>query len=187
MKRVTLDTNVLPPDDILKAAEGLGFEFALVSVSNREVAGTDIEVELKKINTITETAVWGESKWGQALWGPVVSETFILGESRLGGGLLGDDKEADVFEIALKIISNGGFPKRTERENLTAPQRCQLRDAMILAAHVREKRDIFVTNDKKGFIDNGRRETIKKDFGTKILTQSEFIEYCHILKEKAPT
>jgi hypothetical protein len=29
---------------------------------------------------------------------------------------------------------------------------------MILEAHVREGRDIFITNDKKGFINNGRRE-----------------------------
>lgn len=183
MKRVTLDTNVLPADKVLQAAEGLGFEFVLVSVSNRELAGTDIEVTLENFETVPETAVWGESKWGQALWGPVVPETFVLGESRLGGGLLGNDKEADVFEIALKIISNGGFTKRTGRENLTVPQQRQLRDAMILAAHIREQRDVFVTDDKKGFIDNGRREIIEKAFGTKILTQSEFIEYCQKLKQ----
>ena len=37
---VTLDTNVLPADELIARASGLPFEFCVVSVTNREVEGT---------------------------------------------------------------------------------------------------------------------------------------------------
>jgi hypothetical protein len=47
---------------------------------------------------------------------------------------------------------------------------------MILCAHVRQGRDIFVTNDRKGFIDHGRRESLQAAFETRIMTEAEFID-----------
>ncbi len=37
---MTLDTNVLPAEDLLEAARNLDCEFAVVSVTGREVEGT---------------------------------------------------------------------------------------------------------------------------------------------------
>ncbi len=184
MQRVTLDTNILPPDECLEVATGLDFEFSVVTVTEREVAGTSLEVSLKELKSINETAVWGESMWGQAVWGPAVAETFILDESRLGEGRLGDEQQEDLFELSLKIISNGAFPKPGKRDELTTKQRKQLRDAMILTAHLREGRGILVTNDSKAFINHGRREELEKRFKTKIMTKSEFLKFCQDLRNK---
>lgn len=48
---------------------------------------------------------------------------------------------------------------------------------MVLAAHLREGRDIFVTDDAKGFIKNGRREALEREFSTRVMTQAEFRAY----------
>ena len=185
MKKVTLDTNVLPPDEILQTAQDLDYEFAVVTVTEREIEGTDIQVSLEKLGkAIFETAVWDESLWGKAVWGPAIAEDFVLGESYLGKGILGNNEKADLFEMCLDIISNGSFPKRGERKNLTPNQRKQLRDAMILATHLREKRDIFVTNDARAFLNHGRGKKIENMFGTKIMTKEDFMSYCYKEKSK---
>lgn len=152
---VTLDTNVSPPDTITASVPTGLFDFAVVSVSNRETAGTRYQVRLSGLGRVHETLVWGESTWGSAVWG-------------------GDD-DADRLEALLRIISHGGFPEAGARDNLTAGQRRQLRDAMIFCAHVREGRDIFVTNDANGFIDEGRRGELETRFRTRIMTPAEFL------------
>lgn len=48
---------------------------------------------------------------------------------------------------------------------------------MNLEAHVREKRDIFVTADSKHFIRHGRREKLEALCSTRIMTVEEFCEY----------
>jgi predicted nucleic acid-binding protein len=52
----------------------------------------------------------------------------------------------------------------------------QLRDAMILEAHVRNGRDVFITDDKKAFINNGRRDALRSFLKTRILTKEEFLQ-----------
>ena len=84
-------------------------------------------MQLQSLETIPETAVWGESRWGTGVWGSNESH------SRL--------------EEILGIIGSGSFPAK--REELTAGQRRQLRDAMIVEARIRAGRDIFVTNDAR--------------------------------------
>jgi hypothetical protein len=37
------------------------------------------------------------------------------------------------------------------------------------------RRQIFVTNDAKGFIDGGRRERLQREFGIRIMTADEFL------------
>lgn len=152
---VTLDTNVSPPDTVTSSVPAGLFDFAVVSVSHRETAGTTYQVRWSGLERIHETAVWGESAWGNAVWG-------------------GDDA-AGCLEAVLRIISHGGFPGAGARDNLTPGQRRQLRDAMIFCAHVREGRDIFVTNDTNGFIDEGRRGELETQFSTRIMTQAEFL------------
>lgn len=48
---------------------------------------------------------------------------------------------------------------------------------MILCAHVRDRRDILVSNDARAFIKAGRRESIEATFATRIMTVREFEEY----------
>ena len=51
----------------------------------------------------------------------------------------------------------------------------QLSDARILEAHVRDGRDVFVTDDEKDFIHDGRRERLEAELRTRILTRVEAI------------
>ena len=47
---------------------------------------------------------------------------------------------------------------------------------MILLAHIRNKRDIFVSNDDKAFIRDGRRERLEKMFKIQIMNENDFIK-----------
>lgn len=179
MVKITFDTNVLPVKGLGKLIKDKPLEIAVISVTSRELENHSLAVELKNFEEISETAVWDESRWDQAKWGPVIFETAVLGESKLGESVLGSDKDVDVFEKLLEIISAGSFPKSGKRNNLSSGEKRQLRDAMILTAHIRDKRDIFVTDDVKGFIGkNGEiKKKIEKLFGTKIMRKLEFLNY----------
>ena len=142
---------------IKKAARDLPIEFASVTVSDRELAGTDID---PLPEPILETGVWDEPHWNQSVYS--------------------DEKGADLLEKILAIVSNGSFPKKGARNDLTREQRHQLRDAMILQAHVREGRDILVTNDKKAFIgrNGSTRQKLERLCSTRIMSEDEFYAYC---------
>jgi len=158
MKTVTLDTNSVDDEKVIEAAHTAGNVVTHTSVTDRELDGSDV-VAVAPI--------------------PVqIVESFVFGESCFGSGALAPDLDEVIFEKLLKIISNGSFPTIGRRENLTKGQRRQLRDAMILSAHIRESRDIFVTNDVKGFIADGRRALLEREFETKIMTSTEFIDMC---------
>jgi hypothetical protein len=156
MTKVTLDTNVLPADDLIQAARPFECEFAVVTVTAREVEGTPYEIHLAPCTTINETSVWGESKWGEAKWGSDVS--------------------GDTLDEILRIVSNGSFPR--PRTGLSDKQLRQLRDAMILEAHLRERRHIFVTGDTKAYVRHGRREKLAARFGVRIMLRQEFLSAC---------
>jgi hypothetical protein len=152
---VTLDTNILPAEDLLAAVPSGDFEFAVVSVTDREVEASTGLVAPSSVNRVPETAVWGESIWDDAVWG--------------------GPSEGDCLERALVIIGDGSFPPPNRRDTLTDGERRQLRDAMIFCAHVRAQRQIFVTDDSRGFVRGGRRQQLEKSFGTRIMTRNEFI------------
>ncbi|MFA6271583.1 MAG: hypothetical protein WC693_00550 [Patescibacteria group bacterium] len=158
-KKITIDTNVLPLSEIDEKLLNQYFEVAYTSVTEREVNGTSFEKEIIKLKKIFESGIWGESTWGNAVF---------AGE---------ENKLNDIIQI----ISSSSFP--IERENLTAIQKKQLRDAMILEAHFREKRNIFVTNDNKAFINYEKREKLEKLLHTKIMTKREFINLLNKLNE----
>ena len=158
--KVTLDTNILPVGDLSAECGGAQWEFAVVSVTARELDGTDLLVELKPLSKVSETAIYGESKYGKAKYGS-------------------KETQANREEI-LAIISGESFPQ--DRQNLSKGHRRQLRDAMIFHAHVREGRDIFVTNDDRGFIRCSRREKLQERFNTRVMTRNEFIAYCKNLR-----
>ncbi len=84
------------------------------------------------------------------------------------------------------MISNGSFPAKGSRSNLSSGERRQLRDANILSSHIRAGYDIFVTDDAKGFIDNKKREKIEKKFNTRIMLSKEFLEFCRMGKGEKP-
>ena len=147
---VTLDTGVFPAAKLISEAVTKGFDLARVTVTDRELEGTDIRVEIVGLGLIRESAVWAESHWDKAVWA---------------------SDESALREI-LKVISNGSFP--LSRDNLTPGQRSQLRDAMILDAHVRQGRGVFVSTDTRAFVRHGRRERLEALYGIRILTKVEF-------------
>jgi hypothetical protein len=158
MKSVTLDTNTVDDPRVIEAARLAGFDLVRTTVTDRELESSDIQMGLPEHKP--------------------VYEPFVLGESRLGFAVLGSETVADTFERLLQIISNGAFPSKDRRSSLSPGERRQLRDAMILSAHIRDGRQIFVTNDVKGFIHGGRRESLEREFGTKIMTAEEFLKLC---------
>ena len=85
--------------------------------------------------------------------------------------------DAERLERALALLSNRSFPPPGRRDQLTGGQRRQLRDAMILCAHLRSNREILVSNDRRAFIDHGYREAIESEFGTSVMTVEEFEAY----------
>jgi hypothetical protein len=152
---VTLDTNILPVEALLAAVPPGKFEFSVVSVTDREVGAAAGLTAPSVVGRVVETAVWDESLWDSAVWG--------------------DSGDGDCFEKALAIVAAGSFPPPGQRARLTDGQRRQLRDAMIFCAHVRAGRHIFVSNDEKGFVREGRREQLEKAFATRIMTRNEFL------------
>lgn len=156
-RTATLDTNVFPAADLVRCAESLGIAAAVISVSRREVEGSTLEEELSALESIPEVAVWGDSRWDEAEWG--------------------SDDDSECLERALALVSNGGFPEGTQREALSQGQCRQLRDAMILCAHVLAGRDVLVSNDRRAFVNNGRREAIEAAFATRVMTAEEFEAY----------
>jgi hypothetical protein len=164
MLTVTLDTNTLRMADALTVLDGLEVDVATTTVTAREVEGTAWAGRVKQLKQVPETLVFGESRWGEAL--------------------LGDEADAARYEQLLSMLSNSGFPKPGQREALTGGQKRLQRDAMILAAHVREGRDIFVSNDTKAIGRSGEalRERLLRDFGIRAMTLDEFTTYCASLR-----
>ena len=160
MLTVTLDTGTLSLVDALAALDGLEVDVAVTTVTAREVEGTPWAVKIKQLKRVPETAVWGESRWGEARWG--------------------SDADGDRHERLLALLSGGGFPKPGQRDNLTDGQKHLQRDVMILAAHARESRDIFVSNDTKAIGRAGERlrERLRQDFGIRAMTSDEFADFC---------
>ena len=56
--KVTLDTNILPADDLIALVLPGLFEFSIVSVTDREMGGSATQVN---ISNIPETMVWDAS------------------------------------------------------------------------------------------------------------------------------
>jgi len=153
----TLDTNVLPAGELVTRAERVGITVTMTTVSRREVEGTTFEEALSALESTAETGVYGESRFGQSVWG--------------------SGADAQCLERALALLSNGAFPRPANRHTLTEGQRRQLRDAMILCAHVRTGRNILVTEDRRAFVNHGRRESIAAAYGTRVMTRLEFERY----------
>jgi hypothetical protein len=168
---VTLDTNTIDHRErIEESCAGLAVEFAYTTVTDRETEGTPFATGGADV---LETLVLDESRLGQAVFGRSMVETGVHGESRYGQAVYASPHGTSLDEI-LAAIGNGSFPRPGARESLTAPQRRQLRDAMVLEAHARERRDVLVSEDRRAFINHGRRERLEALCGTRIMTVDEF-------------
>jgi hypothetical protein len=120
-----------------------------------ETAGTSFEVTLRLLTRVDENVPYGIGPYGAHTWG--------------------GRPDPVCCEKALQIISNGSFPPAEQRGALSDGQHRQLRDALILCTHVRDGRDIFVTNDKRAFIAGGRKEKLEAAFATIIMTRDDFV------------
>jgi hypothetical protein len=154
---VTIDTNVLPATQLIELCNRLDYNLAVVTVTEREIGSIDLSVSIQPLRKIHEMALWDEGTWDNAIWGSSV--------------------DMDNMEKIISIISNSSIPRN--RSNLSIGQWHIIRDALIFEAHIREKGDIFVSNDRKGYIKNGRREKLEMLSGTKIFTEEEFLNYCN--------
>jgi len=154
--RVTLDTGGVGPERkrIEAACEAHDVDLANTTVTERELRGTKIAPLSKPIR-----------------------EVLVIGETPLGAGVLAGDDSQSILDRILEIIGDGSFPRSGRRETLTPGQHNQLRDAMIFEAHVREKRDIFVTTDVTAFVNDGRREKLETLCSTRIMTVDDFCHY----------
>jgi hypothetical protein len=156
MIKVTLDTSILPAQDLIEAAKPFPCEFATVTVTHREVEGTRFEVHLQGCDSVFEMG--------------------LINEGRVGKSVVVSEMSAQRLNDILKIISNGSFPR--SRERLSKNQLHQLRDALIMEAHIRSGRDVFVTKDAKAFVDYGKREALAAKFGVRIMSRDEFRRSC---------
>jgi hypothetical protein len=175
---VTLDTNATGAavratlEAACKSARA-DVEFAHTTVTDRETEATPFRT---RGASLKEFPVYDESRYDAGLrYADPLTETWTLGESGLGEAALGDEDAPVKFEEILRIIGSGGFP--TKRELLTARQRRQVRDAMVLATHTRERRDVLVSDDVKHFIGHGRRDALEALCRTRILTVEEFCSF----------
>ncbi len=69
LTKVTLDTNVSPPETVISSVPAGQFDFVVVSVTDRETAGTSFQVRFSGVGRVLETAVLDESTYGGAVYG----------------------------------------------------------------------------------------------------------------------
>ncbi len=67
--RVTLDTNILPVEDLLAAVPPGNFEFSVASVTDREAGAAAGLTAPSVVGRVVETAVWNESFWDSSCVG----------------------------------------------------------------------------------------------------------------------
>lgn len=166
---LTLDSNVVEDSNLLEAAREAGAEVAVVTVTERELGSSSYGVHILPLARIAEPGVWGEGTWGSGTWGGGDAVCFLDSD--------GSSVTAHPLEAILSVISNGSFPPQGQRDSLSRKQRNQLRDAMILCAHLQHRRSLFVTGDLKAFVSHGRREMFEQRFSCRIMTAAEAADW----------
>jgi len=154
--KITVDTNFFIKHQKLLCSlrsrfQNGGYIVKWVSVTEREIKnGSEIAEFLKTLDELK------------------ILEIFVVNESLLGSAKLVSKKNEEKFERILEIISSGSFPQKGARNDLTPGEQRQLRDAMILASHIVEGGELFVSDDFKAF-GGGKREKLKSEFELKII------------------
>jgi len=100
---------------------------------------------------------------------PNVSEPLILNQSFIGHAYLAapNDKAPQFWDLSAIMFPGKDYKKLTKNES---------NDVMHLISHYFSGSDIFVTDDKKHFISNGRRERLKYKFGIIVITLDEVVK-----------
>jgi len=155
MLSITLDTNLYNHRELVERAIARGLSVTFTSVSERELANAYEPPPAPR--DVLETALFGESEWDNSIWA--------------------SEPDGEVFEKVLGVVSNHSVASNCEPSELSAGLRNHLRDALALCAHARERRDIFVSDDKKAFVAGGRREALEALLSTRIMTAAEFAEW----------
>jgi len=151
--KVTFDTNVADRIDLVQVAKSAGLKVFVTSVTKRELLPSNINLAVNEL----------------------VMETAVFGESTFDNCVLGSNCDAEVFEESLKILSNGSFPAKEKRTALSDGERRQLRDAMIFTAHVSQAHKVFVSDDERAFVRDGRRDQFENLSGGYVMTSNEFL------------
>jgi hypothetical protein len=168
--RVTLDTNVLDQRTlpaIEAAAKDLPVELAAVTVSDREQRFFEHSRAVPPRH-VPESAIWNESGWNTSVWGT--------------------PHDGEVLRDVLTVMSSSNRTLTTKPPDaMSDGERRLFRDVMIFQAHVRDRRDILVTNDRRGFIgkDGVIRATLEGRYATRIMTPDEFLAHCDQLRAAA--
>ena len=152
--KVTLDTNTVPVEDWL-AVDRAMFHFSVVSVTAQELSGTSYSVHLTPLTQIEKHTAFGAGPYSVGPYGGTIDK--------------------DCLRRALTIITGGAYTDPDRIEGLSNGQLRQRRDAEIICVHIRERQDIFVTRDEKGFIRNGRRALLAAEYAIRIMTPEEFV------------
>lgn len=150
MPSVTFDTNIVGDNALIDKARGAGYAVAYASPTLTETVTTEFESKVREHARIPAVGEWNESLWNEERWG--------------------DETSGPLLAKIETIIANGPIPPT----GLTPGQVRQRRDARILEAHAAAGRDVFVTNDSRGYISHGRREKLEGLLGTRIRTAAEF-------------
>lgn len=99
---------------------------------------------------------------------PNVGEPLVLGKSYLGHAYLAGPKpNAPQFWDLSKIMFPGKDHEKLDNN--------QSNDVMHLMSHFFAASDIFVTNNTKDFINDGRREKLKAAFQITVMTAEEAV------------
>jgi len=185
MLLITLDTNLVDPVDVAQLSAALSnipHSFASTSVTDREHGFDVVSSSVEGDASLHRAVSWDASLHRAVSWDGPIPAVFVIGESLLAGGDESDSGRFDVLadehnllEPILAIISDGSFPRPGRRESLSLGEQRQLRDAMIYEAHVRSRRHLFVTNDRRAFVRHGKREVLERLGSTKIFTSGEIL------------
>ncbi len=97
-----------------------------------------------------------------------ISEPVVLGHSCFGSAYLAKDGGPQFDDIASIL-----FPGRDPRSLCSNKSN----DVMHMLGHSYSDSDYFLTDDKKDFIANGRRELLRARYGIVVMTPDEMVEH----------
>lgn len=155
--KLTIDTNLINSKQRLADMNMLErwrdegkLEFIGTQRLKREIAAYKNPAASAKeasIPNISEPLVWGVGNWNEGNWA--------------------DEDDTPEFLDVAKVLFPAIAPEALN-EN-------QQSDVMHLLAHVTAKADVFVTNNTKDFVNDGRREQLKTKFQITVMTAEEVV------------
>jgi len=191
--KVTFDTNIFVDnknsatkkhdclqysiEDLFEARfENKKIELYSVSTTERESKNKGISIiEIKRNG-------YGVLQYGNALYGAAIYrkvhellEMALIGISNIGGSCVVDVERKEKFLKIMDIICSNNEWRKWDISNLNNSQLRKYNDGLIFECHVYSGNDIFVSNDKKSYIQKeSARSKLQSLFATEIYTPNEF-------------